>query len=89
MKHQTRLQILEEIAARVAEMNIAGNGHLSDDIIAKAFSLQTEKKRNEITKQSKPKVARKPKADLTQETIGEAIEAIKINYITSPVISDK
>jgi len=54
MKHQTRLQILEEIATKVAEMNIIGNGHLSDEIIAKAFLLQTEKKRNQITQQAKP-----------------------------------
>ena len=69
MKHQTRLQILEEIATKVAELNIVSNGHLSDEIIAKAFSLQTEKKRNLITQQKEPiaiqearaKVARTPR----------------------------
>lgn len=81
MKHQTRLQILEEIATKVAEMNIAGNGYLSDEIIAKAFSLQTEKKRNEITKQKKPRVARTraTSSEIAQESINSPAATINKN----------
>lgn len=53
MKHQARLQILEEIATKVAEMNVIGSSHLSDEIITKAFLLQTKKKQNDIIKQNK------------------------------------
>ena len=83
MKHLTRLQILEEIATKVAELNVLGNGKLSDEIITKAFSLQTEKKRNAITKQNKTRAIRSIKVDLIPKIIEEAIKD------TDPIISIK
>jgi hypothetical protein len=48
MNQLTRLQILEEICTKVAEDNV------TQDLILKAFNLQSKKKRGQI----KPKEAR-------------------------------
>lgn len=85
MKYQTRLQILEEIATKVAELP-TGSNKLPADIITKAFSLQTKKKRNMIIEQNAKRPVRikavempTTPADLTKEFIEKTIEEFKAN----------